>query len=62
METDFSTFVSNIVSSFLGANKETPVVTPLMEYVRQKRAVDSGVQVMILGLLLCHILDSPGCI
>lgn len=27
-----------------GANKETPIVTPLMEYVRQKRAVDSGMQ------------------
>ncbi|KAK7322382.1 hypothetical protein VNO77_25761 [Canavalia gladiata] len=27
-----------------GANKEAPVVTPLMEYVRQKRAVDSGMQ------------------
>ncbi|XP_068498692.1 regulator of nonsense transcripts UPF3 isoform X2 [Phaseolus vulgaris] len=27
-----------------GANKETPIVTPLMEYVRQKRAVDTGMQ------------------
>ncbi|KAL2335796.1 hypothetical protein Fmac_010242 [Flemingia macrophylla] len=27
-----------------GANKETPIVTPLMEYVRRKRAVDSGMQ------------------
>ncbi|RDY14462.1 Regulator of nonsense transcripts UPF3 [Mucuna pruriens] len=27
-----------------GANKETPIVTPLMEYVRQKRSVDSGMQ------------------
>ncbi|XP_061369123.1 regulator of nonsense transcripts UPF3 [Gastrolobium bilobum] len=27
-----------------GANKETLIVTPLMEYVRQKRAVDSGMQ------------------
>ncbi|KAK7401494.1 hypothetical protein VNO78_13024 [Psophocarpus tetragonolobus] len=27
-----------------GANKESPIVTPLMEYVRQKRAVDSGMQ------------------
>ncbi|XP_027345446.1 regulator of nonsense transcripts UPF3-like [Abrus precatorius] len=27
-----------------GANKDAPIVTPLMEYVRQKRAVDSGMQ------------------
>ncbi|XP_047177606.1 regulator of nonsense transcripts UPF3-like [Vigna umbellata] len=27
-----------------GANKETPIVTPLMEYVRQKRAADTGMQ------------------
>ncbi|KAG5150228.1 hypothetical protein JHK82_017109 [Glycine max] len=27
-----------------GANKETRIVTPLMEFVRQRRAVDSGMQ------------------
>ncbi|MED6132737.1 hypothetical protein PIB30_021561 [Stylosanthes scabra] len=27
-----------------GANKETPIVTPLMEYVRQKRSADNGAQ------------------
>lgn len=37
---------SHSVSSFPGANKETPIVTPLMEYVRQKRAVDTGMQVI----------------
>lgn len=31
---------------FLGAAKEAPIVTPLMEYIRQKRAIESGVQVM----------------
>lgn len=45
LKTIFSAIVSYIVSSFLGANKEPPVVTPLMEYVRQKRALGSGVQV-----------------
>ncbi|KAJ7949709.1 Regulator of nonsense transcripts UPF3 [Quillaja saponaria] len=28
-----------------GASKEAPIVTPLMEYVRQKRAVGSGAQI-----------------
>ncbi|KAG5036325.1 hypothetical protein JHK87_011235 [Glycine soja] len=31
-------------SEQVGASKETPIVTPLMEYIRQKRAVDSGMQ------------------
>ena len=35
--------------SFLGAPKETPVVTPLMEFVRQKRAAKTGTQVFYLG-------------
>ncbi|XP_004499563.1 regulator of nonsense transcripts UPF3 [Cicer arietinum] len=30
-----------------GASKEAPIVTPLMEYVRQRRAVDSGPQVSL---------------
>lgn len=33
---------------FAGAAKETPIVTPLMEFVRQKRAVESGTQVRLL--------------
>lgn len=31
-----------------GASKETPVVTPLMEFVRQKRAAESGTQGSII--------------
>lgn len=37
------------LDSFLGAPKETPVVTPLMAFVRQKRAAESGTQVYYLG-------------
>lgn len=33
---------------FPGGAKETPIVTPLMEFVRQKRAVESGTQVRLL--------------
>nr|POE90898.1 regulator of nonsense transcripts upf3 [Quercus suber] len=32
-----------------GAAKEAPIVTPLMEYIRQKRAVESGVQGSSVG-------------
>ncbi|RZC10161.1 Regulator of nonsense transcripts UPF3 isoform F [Glycine soja] len=34
-----------------GANKETRIVTPLMEFVRQRRAVDSGMQ---SGQIMLH--------
>ncbi|KAH1243971.1 Regulator of nonsense transcripts UPF3 [Glycine max] len=36
------------IVSFPGASKETPIVTPLMEYIRQKPAADSGMHVMVL--------------
>lgn len=39
---------------FPGSAKENPVVTPLMEYVRQKRAAESGAQV----LMSCHLWSS----
>ncbi|KAF3953904.1 hypothetical protein ACB098_12G016300 [Castanea mollissima] len=32
-----------------GAAKEAPIVTPLMEYIRQKRAIESGVQGSSVG-------------
>ncbi|KHN47094.1 Regulator of nonsense transcripts 3A [Glycine soja] len=41
-------------SEQVGASKETPIVTPLMEYIRQKRAVDSGMQVMFLVTKVCR--------
>lgn len=44
---------SNI--SFPGVAKESPIVTPLMEYVRQRRANDSGTQV-------CWTLLSGKCV
>ncbi|CAJ1958467.1 unnamed protein product [Sphenostylis stenocarpa] len=45
-EDKFQYHCSHAISSFPGANKETPIVTPLMEYVRQKRSVDTGMQVL----------------
>ncbi|KAJ1400086.1 UPF3 domain [Sesbania bispinosa] len=50
-----------------GVNKETPIITPLMEYVRQKRAVESGAQVndsgasenFVSSFVSC--LGYPGC-
>jgi hypothetical protein len=48
--------VSDVLISlcfFPGAAKETPIVTPLMEYVRQKRAVDCGAQVMVFYFFVC---------
>lgn len=61
-KTYFSTIMFNIVSSFLGVNKETPIVTPLMEYVRQKRTVDSGVQVMILSVQSLFAFSVVSCL
>lgn len=40
---------------FLGAAKEAPIVTPLMEYVRQKRAIGSGTQVMSLEVIFMFV-------
>ncbi|RZC18391.1 Regulator of nonsense transcripts UPF3 isoform A [Glycine soja] len=37
-------------SEQVGASKETPIVTPLMEYIRQKRAVDSGMQLIVRNI------------
>lgn len=57
---NFGTNLSHIVSSFLGASKEAPIVTPLMEFVRQRRSVGSGAQVNDSGSsdsfnsILCH--------
>lgn len=38
-------FSSTFFSLLSGIPKEAPIVTPLMEYVRQKRAAESGMQV-----------------
>jgi hypothetical protein len=55
--------VSHIYLSFLGATKAPPIVTPLMEYVRQKRAVDSGPLVNYSGtsdyFLFSHVYVLP---
>lgn len=37
----------------LGAAKESPIITPLMEYVRQKRSDASGAQVGTKSFCLC---------
>ncbi|KAL2658016.1 hypothetical protein AAZV13_04G212800 [Glycine max] len=41
-------------SEQVGASKETPIVTPLMEYIRQKRAVDSGMQASSAVAKVCR--------
>lgn len=40
----------------LGAAKDPPIVTPLMDYVRQKRAAKSGGRVHILISFSCNWL------
>lgn len=40
---------------FVGAAKDTPIVTPLMDFIRQKRAAKSGTRVAITLLTFIDV-------
>lgn len=49
--------ITNKKYHFLGASKAAPIVTPLMEFIRQKRATVMGSQVPMLTLFLLHLAN-----